>query len=233
MPAFPDPDAPLFVPRRTALDTGAEVVGWYRALAAWTVPRAHPPRASRARRVVVLPGFGMTDRSTVVLRRYLRARGHDVRKWALGRNHGRLDELLAAAGDRMDAWGPDLALVGWSLGGVLARALACEHPERVTQVVTLGTPVIDGPRYTAAAEGFARANDVDVDTFVDRARDRIERPVPVPTTAIFSRNDRIVAWPATRDPWSSDVDYVEVRTTHAGLGFHPEALVAVAGALVR
>ena len=48
-----------------------------------------------------------------------------------------------------------VALVGWSLGGVLSREVARRHPEHVRRVITYGTPVVGGPSYTAVARRVA------------------------------------------------------------------------------
>ena len=78
--------------------------------------------------VLVLPGLLAGDFSTLPLRRFLRAIGHDARGWGLGVNlgpndalRGRLDHLLLAA---RSARGQRVSLVGWSLGGIYARELA-------------------------------------------------------------------------------------------------------------
>lgn len=63
--------------------------------AAWTViswPRHRTKLAGAPRGdghvVVVLPGLLNTDRSTFVLRRFLRRIGYDAHGWGLGRNFG-------------------------------------------------------------------------------------------------------------------------------------------------
>ena len=35
-------------------------------------------------------------------------------------------------------------IVGWSLGGVIAREVARDYPDSVRQAVTMGTPVVGG-----------------------------------------------------------------------------------------
>ncbi len=54
-----------------------------------------------------------------------------------------------------------VVLVGWSLGGYIAREYAREHPGHVRAIVTLGSPVIGGPRYTATAERAPRRSQRD------------------------------------------------------------------------
>ena len=110
--------------------------------------------------VLVIPGFGASDRSTWVLRKYLRSLGYVASGWQLGRNHGRVGELLPQVTRRVESiaarQGGRVHLVGWSLGGYLAREAAREIPEFVSRVITLGSPVVGGPKYTAASTSWSR-----------------------------------------------------------------------------
>ena len=77
--------------------------------------------------MVVIPGIHASDRSTIGLRRYLAWLGHDVRGWELGRNRANVEDLDRLI-ERLDAEvaedGMPRTLVGWSLGGLIARAVA-------------------------------------------------------------------------------------------------------------
>jgi pimeloyl-ACP methyl ester carboxylesterase len=57
---------------------------------------------------------------------------------------GRLEARLRRAVDRS---GRRAAIVGWSRGGLFARALAVRHPELVGGIVTLGSPLMNPLRY--------------------------------------------------------------------------------------
>jgi len=186
--------------------------------------------------VWVLPGFRTDDRITFMLRRFLQRVGYRVRGWGLGRNGGDVERLLprlvAAAGDLSASHGP-LAIVGWSLGGYLGREVARERPELVRRVVTLGSPVVGGPKYTVAARHFRRAG-IDLDAIERQVADRArERPLRVPVTALYGRGDAIVAWRACIDRLDRTTEHVEVGTTHLGLGFSPEVYRVVAERLAR
>lgn len=188
------------------------------------------------RPVLVIPGFMTGDASTLVLRRLLRGLGWRVYGWGLGRNHGRLGELLPRTFERIDALsdrhGP-LRLVGWSLGGVIARESARERPGAIAKIVTLGTPVIGGPKYTAAAERFARGGAVDLDAMERRVAERNAQPLGVPITALYSRRDGIVSWQACIDPNPENAtEHVEVDLAHSELGVSPTALRIIARSLV-
>jgi pimeloyl-ACP methyl ester carboxylesterase len=199
---------------------------------AWSLPRlAGLPRGA-GEPVMVLPGFGTSDRATWVLRRYLDYLGYDVHGWGLGRNHGRVPALIpriidAVAAVHAAAAGEPVRLLGWSLGGYLARETARERPDLVQRVITLGSPVVGGPKYTVTGRHYA-ANGYDLDeieAFV-AARDAV--PLKVPVTAIFSKRDGVVAWRACIDRVNPDVEHVEVRATHFGLGLSPDVLELVA-----
>lgn len=193
-------------------------------------------RAERPRTVLLLPGFGAGPASMRVMEAFLRRRGHRVRDWGLGRNTGdvrKFRALLAGVVDEAAGASQEcVVLVGWSLGGYIAREYAREHPRQVRRVVTLGSPVVGGPRYTATARWY-RSQGHDLDALERAVADRYAIPLRVPVTAIYSRRDGIVAWQACVDRWSPDVRHVEVRETHIGLGFAPRVLATVAEEIER
>jgi pimeloyl-ACP methyl ester carboxylesterase len=118
-------------------------------------------------------------------------------------------------------------VVGWSLGGVLARETARRRPELVERVVTLGSPVVGGPKYTLAAS-FYRRQGVDLDALEREIAELDATPIRVPITALYSRSDGVVAWRACIDRVSPHVEHVEVGGSHAGLGFRAEVYRIVA-----
>jgi pimeloyl-ACP methyl ester carboxylesterase len=208
-------------------------------LFAWDVARSPLalPELARAPRgcgdpVLVLPGYAASDLSTTILRGALRALGHDARGWGLGRNGGNVPKLvprLVRLAERLaDETQRSLRIVGWSLGGVLAREVARERPELVARVVTLGSPVVGGPKYTAVGRMFRqRGANLDAIEAAVAERERA-RPLRVPVTAVYSRRDGVVSWRACIDSLNPGVEHVEVSSTHAGLGFQPEVLAIVA-----
>lgn len=182
-----------------------------------------------SRAVVVIPGIHSSDASTLGLRRFLAWLGHDVRGWELGRNRAditHVDRLVERLEEDVAADGRRRSLVGWSLGGVMAREVARRRPDLVEQVITYGTPIVGGAAFTI----FARRYSGEVNA---RAADlRLDAPVPVPTTVIYSRADHVVSWRACIDHHSEDVRHVEVRSTHIGMGLDPDVWRAVGDVLV-
>jgi len=193
------------------------------------------PRGS-GETVLVLPGLGAGDGSTVILRNHLRRLGYQVHGWGLGINSGDVPKLLRRVIEKVlelsRASGAPVKLVGWSLGGYLAREAAREVPHAVDRVITLGSPVIGGPRHTAVAPLYRRAG-ASFDA-IDAIMARRElRPIEVPIVAIYSEEDGIVDWHACIDRKSPRVEHVRVRATHLGLGFAPEVLRIVAERLAE
>jgi pimeloyl-ACP methyl ester carboxylesterase len=181
--------------------------------------------------VVDLPGWRAPEASNAPLRAYLRLLGHDARGWGGGTNTGAVVRDVERLVKRFGAAGaPErVTLLGWSLGGVIAREVARELPNRVAQVVTFGTPVVGGPTYTAAAASYGAAESRRIATLA--ARRDAERPIAVPITAIYTRRDGVVDWRACIDRVSPAVRHVEVRSTHLSLGVDPDVWWTIARAL--
>ena len=184
--------------------------------------------------VMVIPGFRSSDKSTRILRSYLSYLGYTVRGWGLGVNGGNVPDLIEQILELVEVYskeqGTKVHLVGWSLGGYLAREVARERPDLVRSVVTLGSPVVGGPKYTAAA-AFYEKRGFDLDAIEADVEARYEQPLAVPVTAIYSRGDGIVSWEACIDNRSPQIDHIEVKGTHLSLGFHPAVLRLVAVSL--
>jgi pimeloyl-ACP methyl ester carboxylesterase len=181
--------------------------------------------------VMVIPGYSAGDASTLPLRSYLALLGYSVFGWGLGRNSGDVPELIPRVVARLDSLaretGQRVRLIGWSLGGYLAREAARERPRAVERVVTLGSPVVGGPKYTVVGRYYAQRG-YDLDAIEAAVAAREQTPLEVPVTAVYSRSDGVVAWRACIDSTSEKVEHVEVTTTHLGLGLSPEVYRIIA-----
>jgi len=203
----------------------------------WQLPNLlREPRGDGAP-VYVLPGFGADDRSTWPLRRYLQLLSHDVRGWSLGTNRAQVPQAIEEIGVRVEEAagraGRPVAIVGWSLGGYIAREVARDRPGVVRRVVTFGSPVIGGPKYTTVA-ALASRQGWDLDEIEALVEERKQVPLRVPVTAVYSRRDGVVAWQACIDPEDgAPIEHREVASTHLGLGFSAEVYRLVARALAE
>jgi pimeloyl-ACP methyl ester carboxylesterase len=186
--------------------------------------------------VIALPGFLASDRSTVPLRTYLSRLGYDARPWGHGQNLGRfyrMRDVLAQDVERVHReTGRRVSLVGWSLGGVFARAMALQVPDSVRSVVTLGSPFAANIHATNARrlyeamskEGPPRAGDLEA----------LAGDLPRPNTSIYSRLDGIVNWRTCIPRPAANAEAIEIRlASHVGIGVNPAALWAVADRLVQ
>ena len=140
------------------------------------------------------------------------------------------DRLTDRIQERHAEIGKPLALIGWSLGGYLAREAARDLPDVVDRVITMGSPIVGGPKYTAAARFFLE-RDMDLDWIEDEIRKRESNPIRQPITAIYSKSDAVVHWGAAVDQFSENVRHVEVNAAHLGLGFNPTVWRHVVDAL--
>lgn len=202
---------------------------------AGAVPRLSAAPRGDGHLVVDIPGWRAPEVTGLPLRRYLRRLGYDARGWGFGTNTGDprrdVERLAARVLELVEEKGTPASLVGWSLGGVIAREVARRHPEAVRRVITYGTPVAGGASHTT----IARASGGGADADADRVARRLDAtsPILVPLTVLFSRRDGVVSWQACIDHRSPSVEHVEVSSTHLGMGFDPDVWAIVAERLAR
>ena len=192
----------------------------------------HCPRGD-GRLTLDLPGWRAPEHSTAPIRTFLGRLGHNARSWGMGVNGGDVEATGEAFLDhlehRVEQSGRSANLVGWSLGGVVARECARRRPDLVHRVVTFGSPAIGGPTHTVGSSTYGPQECARIHALQDEL-DRTD-PIRVPITAIYSRNDGVVNWRACIDRYSQQVDHVEVRSSHVGLGIDPDVWRAAAMAL--
>ncbi|MBA2880221.1 pimeloyl-ACP methyl ester carboxylesterase [Desulfosalsimonas propionicica] len=184
--------------------------------------------------VYLIPGWKAPEATMAPLRRYLARLGYDARHWGFGTNKGDPERDCALFSDKVISHTPPgekAALIGWSLGGVIARETARAVPEVVSVVITYGTPVIGGPAYTPAARAWGAAECRRLSAEI--AKLDAENPIQVPIAAIFSRKDGMVSWPACIDRTSPKARHFEVRAPHLAMGFDPDVWRIAADQLNR
>jgi len=163
-----------------------------------------------------------TDRTTYALRQALGEAGWRVHGWGYGWNLGvREDTLdrLEACLDRMGANEPVL-VVGWSLGGLYGREIARLHPDRVRAVVTLGSPFSGDLHQNNVWRLYELVAGHKVE---DTPIPRVTEKPPVPTLAIWSREDGIVAPRAARGFEGERDEAVELDCSHMAFGVSKNA----------
>jgi len=195
--------------------------------------------------VMVLPGFLANDISTKPIRAFLDFKGYRTCGWGLGRNLGKeivggdkviSDALTNSVIALSRKHGRKVSLVGWSLGGILAREIARLLPDYVRQVITLGSP-FNGPggSVSMVAKLFGLINGDIVNTNPKLMLDMLAPP-PVPTSAIYSRSDGVAHWQACINRQidiADQAENIEVKGSHMGLGHNPQVIWIVANRLAQ
>lgn len=203
--------------------------------------------------IITIPGFMGADGSTAMLRRFLNDMGYKAMPWGLGRNasevkserledfiehRARTEDLIATQVEREYlASGRKVTLIGWSLGGLYAVALAHRYPQWIRQVITLGTPYGD-PRGTALYGVMARLNESGESVDEETLHQWVEftyrgGELRVPVLALYSESDGIVGSGIARcqgDPrW---VTNMAVVASHVGFPFNPLVFAVIGNHLV-
>jgi len=183
--------------------------------------------------VIVLPGIMTGDFTTFRLVGWLNRIGYDARGWGPGVNWGPTSRSLARVDALIDAayaeGGRKVSLVGRSLGGLYAREYAKRQPDRVARVITLGTPV-QFPVKTPLSP-FENVLAQFYDPSVSAHLDDLPRNPPVPLTAIYSKSDGIVPWPACLVEEGPLAENLEIESAHTVMGENPRAMRIIAARL--
>jgi triacylglycerol lipase len=201
--------------------------------------------------VVVIPGFLGTDLYLSELNSWLGRIGYRAYLSGIGLNaecpnlliQYRLRETVEKA---LKETRCKIHLIGHSLGGIMARAIACQRPKDIASVITLGSPF----RGTVAHHSILRAaqavrNRILSDhgpqvlpecytarctcEFINSLR--TDMPSCVFETAVYTRDDGVVDW---RYCITGDcaVDF-EVPGTHIGMAFNASVYRVIADRLAE
>ncbi len=201
--------------------------------------------------VVVIPGFLGTDLYLMEMHAWLRRIGYKPYFSGIGINadcpnlliQRRLRQTMDQAREET---GRKIHLIGHSLGGIIARSAAAQHPNDIQSVITLGSPfrgTVVHSRVLRAAQAVRlnilekHGDGVLPDCYTGRCTcnflDSLRRDLPpgIQQTAIYTRNDGVVDWEycITGD---RSVD-VEVPGTHIGLAFNPAVYDTIANRLSK
>jgi len=217
--------------------------------------RRETPYAARAGSrlgdpVLLVPGFLAGDGSLALMARALRGQGFRTYRSHIHANVGCTLNAAAQLEARLESIsirrGTRVQVVGHSLGGMLARGVAVRRPDLVSNVVTLGSPMLaPGAHHrslSASVEMLVRLSKAGVPGLMAEdcvagacARQSFEEcraplPAGIGFTAVYSRRDGIVDWRACIDPAAQQV---EVTASHLGMAFDPRVIDRVGDNLLR
>lgn len=166
-------------------------------------PDGHP--------VFVIPGLSGGANWCRVLRGYLTLAGHNVHQPRPGATKGRLKTVVRRLADHVEELhaetGQTVSVIGWSVGGVTARQVGMATARSTRQVITLGAP----------ASGFWYAE----------IPGTSGRPMPVPTTAVYSKSDPWFDWRACAQPAGRFCEDVIIPSSHIGMATNPFAYAVI------
>ncbi len=207
---------------------GRAVFEWASLALMWPLLRRAP--VGDGHPVLVLPGLVANDASTWPLRTFLADRGYHAYPWEEGFNFGprgnlveRLQERLSEISRRHSR---KASLIGWSLGGAMARALAVRLPDQVRSVITLGSPLQGHHRATNAWRVFELVSGWKADD--PRLAAWLAQHLAIPSTSFMSKTDGVVNWRMSLAPEGEFSENIEVSATHLGMGANPAVLWAIA-----
>jgi alpha/beta superfamily hydrolase len=173
--------------------------------------------------VLVVPGFLGSDLSTRLLRRFIERLGYATYGWDLGRNLGDLDDLPRLSARLQSIYQQHqqpVTVIGWSLGGIYVRECARLNPDRVRQIITLGSPFADlnAPNHARWIFDLVNKGEHISPDWIKQ----VAQPVPVRTTCLYSRQDGIVPWQACMETIEDDLHKnIHVPSSHFGFVANP------------
>jgi len=198
--------------------------------------------------VLLVPGFGVGDRSLTLTRNWLRARGYRPVGADIAINIGCTSVLVDRIETRLEQHaeltGGPVILLGQSRGGWLARLVAVRRPDLVAGLIMAGSPVLDPlgahPHVLRIASMLAKLSAMGVPGLLDE--DCItgdcfttnmtalgtDLPPGLPAVAIYSRTDAIVPWQLCLAPCA---EWAEIPSSHTGMGFTPAYFTVLAATL--
>ena len=188
--------------------------------------------------VLIIPGFLAGDGSTGLLRAFLRDRDYAAHRWELGRNLSfnkeRMQRIQRRVEELRRLHRAKVSLIGWSLGGLYAREIARLQPDDIRLVITLGSPFARSLKANNAHWLYRIISGHRADDINPKLMQRMQEPPPVPTTAIYSHSDGIVAWQCCMEQREGPItENVRVRGSHCGFGYNPMALFVIGDRLAQ
>jgi hypothetical protein len=194
-------------------------------------------RASKNKPVLLMPPYLGNDLSTAFVRNYLKSVGFKTYKWELGVNminSKYLPKLIERLDEIFEKHQEKVSLVGWSGGGIFAKIIANRHPNKVAQLITIGSPVWGVKNMKTPLVNmleFLRGKSL-------RERNNkfikeLEEIPDVPITCIYTKTDGLLPWKHCMEAETlrNDIKNIEVFGSHCGMGANASVLLTVANSL--
>lgn len=194
-------------------------------------------KVTKNKPVLLMPPYLGNDLSTTFVRNYLKSVGFETYKWDLGVNminSKSLPKLIEKLDEIFEKHQEKVSLVGWSGGGIFAKIIANRHPDKVEQLITIGSPVwgVENMKTPVIRSlEFLRGK---------KLRERnakfikeLEEIPKVPITCIYTKTDGLLPWKHCMEAETlrKDIKNIEVFGSHCGMGANASVLLTVANTL--
>lgn len=186
-------------------------------------------RAEESKVVILLPGFCTGPERMRYLASQLERAGHKVKRWGMGHNLGANVQTMEMLTRRVRAvherYGQQVVLIGWSMGGVLAREVAKADPDAVAKVITMGSPF----SHTPWSNNFWRPYQLVAGHRVDQPPidAQLNAKPPVETVAFWSPRDGVISRRAACGLPDERDRAVALRCSHLGFPGAPDCIMAL------
>ncbi|SDS25238.1 hypothetical protein SAMN05216503_2461 [Polaribacter sp. KT25b] len=194
-------------------------------------------KASKNKPVLLMPPYLGNDNSTAFVRKYLRSVGFKTYKWDLGVNminSKSLPKLIEKLDEIYEKHQEKVSLVGWSGGGIFAKIIANRHPEKVEQLITIGSPVWGVKNMkTPLVRSLEFLRGRKLRERNDKFIKELEEIPDVPVTCIYTKTDGLLPWKHCMEAETlrKDINNIEVFGSHCGMGANASVLLTVANSL--
>jgi hypothetical protein len=225
------PPPPLF---NVLLETRS-VVEWTSMF--WLYPFIPKHKNKRSKPVLLMPPYLGNDTSTTFVRKYLKSSGFKTYKWELGVNminSKSLPKLIEKLDEIYEKHQEKVSLVGWSGGGIFAKIIANRYPEKVAQLITIGSPVWGVKNMKTPiikTLEFLRGTKIKERNL--KFINELEEIPKLPITCIYTKTDGLIPWKncMEAETYRNDIKNIEVFGSHCGMGANATVLLTVANAL--
>ena len=179
-------------------------------------------RAETGRPFLIVTGALSTNFGTNQMRQVLKMLGHHPHTphtWTMFNKPEKIFHIVKAKTDYLyERYEQPITLMGWCAGGVFTRMTAHAIPDKVRQVINMGS-ARSGPTYDPLSPKHLR--------YTGR------EPLPVPSTVIYSRTDGLNDWRNVVEDPGPQSENIEVFSSHLGMANHPHTLHILADRLAQ
>ncbi len=213
-----------------------------RAVAEWTsmfwlYPFIPKHKSDKEKPVLLMPPYLGNDNSTTFVRKYLKSLGFKTYKWDLGINminSKSLPKLIEKLDEIYEKHQEKVSLVGWSGGGIFAKIIANRYPEKVAQLITIGSPVWGVKNMkTPVISSLEFLRGTKLKERNEKFIKELEAIPKIPITCVYTKTDGLIPWKncMEAETYRDDIKNVEVFGSHCGMGANATVLLTVANAL--